>query len=411
MKKMLLVLLTLGVVVVKAQELKQGYGINNQGDTLYGAFQIPDSDEFTSFRYQKETGNFFKFSINEIQRIVLEDVEYVRFLNVPVDQSPTRPDKIAENAKPVIVQKDLFLRQVVFGKLPLFTFVDDNLKEHYYIKVNGELIELIRRKETVPGTYRQTFRVIDKYKGQLAYALRDCEEVKPRIQQTQYSLKSISQLVFDYNQCFDGSEQAYLKGENRIRYTLDGIAEIGYMSSAFPIDPASVNQYSDFSGIGYRVSVEGVANPLQRKMQFALELGFQQRLLTAIGESSIFSVRDKLTLNQVGLMPSIYFGRRNTSERLKVAFQLGLRVDMIFVSERSRVFDFTSDGAANQEIKIPNLDDTVYEAGVLVGVGIRKGKYSAAIRYLRGGGLIPVYITGDNFSDNVSLAVGMQLIR
>ncbi len=127
----------------------------------------------------------------------------------------------------------VFFDCLVLGEMNLYLFINNQLKERFFIKKQGEgKRELIYLKERVvfedvdtgkrSGDYLQKKRL---YRGELNYALRDCpsKQIKDAIARSELDKHDISKLIIDYHRCINQPYESFVNKKGKLKVEFGAI--------------------------------------------------------------------------------------------------------------------------------------------------------------------------------------------
>ncbi|MGH2649323.1 MAG: hypothetical protein ACRDE8_17215 [Ginsengibacter sp.] len=183
--------------------------INNNGDSVYGNI------DYRNWKNNPQTIHF-KNAANEEQAFDASSIMgfYVPSVNeiytsftIKVDMLPRQQDEAIENSyiDTTTLNKRVFLLQLIMHPtLRLYEFMSNNKDHFYFIKGNGEPIELIHHylyDESAKQVYE------DKtYKEQLSGLFTSCPSLTGRLEAMKFRKTEIVDIIRKYLQCsFPGS--------------------------------------------------------------------------------------------------------------------------------------------------------------------------------------------------------------
>ncbi len=166
-KRLLFLLLLLAPLFLTAQSnYKEGYVVNDQGDTLNGFINYREwyrNPERILFKYKPENNQVHTFTVDNATAFTVAGYEsYTRF-TVPVSMDEVKLSQLKDQIDTTTVTKAVFLKEILKGdRFNLYAYKDD-IKERFYLLDRRQAVpvELVYRKavrdlqETTQALYRQ----------------------------------------------------------------------------------------------------------------------------------------------------------------------------------------------------------------------------------------------------------------
>lgn len=209
----------------------EGYVVTLSQDTLRGLIDNKDWERNPKYiRFRKDLTTepivYYPWQINSFY---LSTNEYYIGRSVSVDKSPVDVSRMTYQAPPLIVRDTLFLQASVVGKVSLYYYVDEGLKEHFYVQKEGiALDELIFKR-----MLNEQNQVVssERYKGQLSFYLSDCPDAKKALEKVSFKLSQLQKLIADYNACIGSTATSgqYAKKLEKLAFRFGLLA--GYSST------------------------------------------------------------------------------------------------------------------------------------------------------------------------------------
>ena len=171
-----------------------GYYVNKSNDTIAG-------EMFLSFNNGKSILEFKDIMDRDIVQITPQEVKKVVFNN-------------GENYTVFPFSETVygFFRCVISGEISFYTWTDNNLQDHYFIKKENSEIKKLRREiklvedESKNIKYNKT---INHYYRDLSIAFLDCPEIIAKLDRYTYSSKGLATAIKDYYACSNKSYHEY----------------------------------------------------------------------------------------------------------------------------------------------------------------------------------------------------------
>lgn len=204
----------IGHLLMSQTGFESGYVLTNQGDTLQGEVRYNWVTKPNELTFKTIDGDNLTYHPSNLQRFKIENGDLYVSLKVKLDISPTNHEELLKIGEDLFEERSLFVKALILGSANLYQSYDqERSRYHYFIeneKSNGPL-ELLGGKRAVSNTDVPTssndtraFKNQDKYKGQLAYLLGDCQEIVSSIQSmTSLTQNSITSITEKYNRCGD----------------------------------------------------------------------------------------------------------------------------------------------------------------------------------------------------------------
>lgn len=187
-----------------AQEI--GYYITNNGEThscLIKGYFLNDKSKAFAYSTTESPEKFIKFNIKEIKEFGIKNKFKFKRFNVKVEFVDNNIDNLDDTLKTNFKNKTLYLRQVVEGKINLFTYTQRSITIVFISK--GEATpEQLYYKVFAVGRKDKTkeYGAIEhfcRYKNQLNYYANNDEFMYNRTKKLNYNPNDIIRLVTKYN--------------------------------------------------------------------------------------------------------------------------------------------------------------------------------------------------------------------
>lgn len=212
MRQLLLAAILVFVQWAQAQTyFEPGFIIKHEGDTIQGEINFNWVTKAEELTFRSAGKDEEQFTPSSLKGFGIENGDYFQGLTAEVDVSPTNPDQLLEMGENLFEEQSFFAKVLLLGSANLYQSFDQERGRYHYFLENAQTpspVELISGKRKVSDqTTRQpnasgTFTTVDKYKGQLAYLLGDCQEVMGSIRGlSQLTEKGIMAIITTYNGC------------------------------------------------------------------------------------------------------------------------------------------------------------------------------------------------------------------
>lgn len=192
----------------------------NGGDTLNG--WIDDQN----WRVSPKTIDFSESKGGPIQHLspvetsaFWVDGDWYAGKIVQLDRSPNRLGALTTDAQPRLEADTMFVRAMVLGKANLWLAVDPDGREHFCLEKDSLPITALIFKQyySKDATGQEGVKTNQRFRGQLAYYLTDCEKAVTLAKIAKYKVGSLIKVVQAYNDCHPGSAR-FVKRKDPIRF-------------------------------------------------------------------------------------------------------------------------------------------------------------------------------------------------
>lgn len=179
---------------------EKAYFIKNSGEKIECYIKNEDwRNSPSSFEYKiNESEKSSKSTIKEVKLFeIYNHGKYVRS-NVQFDQSSNNLNSLSNNRAPEFVERELFLKEIIPGKIQLYKFSEGNIVRFFYQKEDSKIEPLIYK------TYEITTSQIsynEDYKNQLGKILSCSSINKEELERLQYNEKSLKEIFIKYYKC------------------------------------------------------------------------------------------------------------------------------------------------------------------------------------------------------------------
>jgi len=166
---------------------------------------------FIDFRYRSIMPEkiYFKRDTNaSIENYKPEDIagfecEGIQFISafVKLNTNPFNTNDLLENNKELFTKDSVFLEQLIIGDKMLYYLKDKDKREHFYVKLENRITELVHYKYLKKRKTTKTTRTIinnNKYRGQLMVFFLESPKLYKRINSLEYSKKALITLFESY---------------------------------------------------------------------------------------------------------------------------------------------------------------------------------------------------------------------
>jgi hypothetical protein len=213
------------------KNIKPAKIVTLKGDTVAGKVkdwnhkQNPDS--FVFIRNGSNVAEWMTPA--KIKAVIIDGTDYFVSAKVKLDMfysTKRKPFETYVRADKAVI-KNLFLCDLLSGKLCLYKYVDENRKEHFFAKtMDGEYKELVYKRVPIkpPGAKLYVYEE-SRYKDQLRELMADCISLAGKIDWMHYTERELTSLFDRYNDC-DYSEPVNRSKSGKNKISLHALAGI-----------------------------------------------------------------------------------------------------------------------------------------------------------------------------------------
>lgn len=189
--------------------------------------------------------------IQSIQEFGVSGSVFKRFA-VQIDRSSQLIDYLSYNRNPEFKSETLFLKQIVRGKLNLYSYVDGNFTSFFYNGESKNITQLVYKK------YHKSETIIaenNMFRQELLNNLI-CDGISTmEIKNLGYSKNKLSKLFNKYNTCHGIQYESKIKSDSKKLFNLNVRAGINFNS--------------------FKIPSRSISNPSPYEFNFGTILGFQ----------------------------------------------------------------------------------------------------------------------------------------
>lgn len=190
---------------VVAQSLTEtGWLVSNNGDTLRGTISIDRGQSNPSRVTLDRAGDRIVYGPKDIKSFQIGNTRFLS-LTIDLDQSARSArdlDEIDRVTTPV--RRDLFVTEVVSGKVGLLRWNDERSNPRFFLSKDGQTTELLYRVTRIEVNGTSQLSTAKVYIGQLKSLMSDCAPALDKVDRADYSETSLKNLIVLYNSCFGG---------------------------------------------------------------------------------------------------------------------------------------------------------------------------------------------------------------
>jgi len=359
-KKILLLVFGLIVIFsVSAQNnLRQGYVVTMQGDTLHGKINVQsiDNKNIELVSGNKKTN----FTVNDLRELVIENSLYY---------------------STQIINGSL-VQVIVKGKMNLYKAGD-----HFYVQKAGEALMLLENTSTVTSADGETKTVKStKWKGILSYLSSDCiHEPLSILEKTNFYEKDLKEFVTGYNNCNNSEYQIKEKKKNWLTFH-PGVTISVVNAKLMVNDPNDLSKYLSDS---YRTVSPSAGIVLQfSSPRISERLFFEPEILyfrsvfaktTSVIGSSIEMYDTKIKYSSLSV--SLYFKYVIPVGLFSLSGKAGVSLDVMLSKSAVSKGDFIVGNTVNILPDFESFGMRSLNSGYCAGIGVSKdlGNYQVEL--------------------------------
>ena len=193
-----------------------GYIINSRNDTLHGYIDYRNWGENPTVIHFKEKadGKVNRYTTLDIKGFYVQDEMYISAI-VEKETSPIKINQLNQNPALNLKTDTIFLQTLFDGAKSLYYYRTANGKDNFYIKLDSVFELLIFKRYLKNQNDKISITENKKYIGQLSVYLSDCPNIRTKLKNTTYNLKSLEKLFQYYNEATE-SEVSFQKKKEKI---------------------------------------------------------------------------------------------------------------------------------------------------------------------------------------------------
>lgn len=376
-------------LVHSQEKFLPGYVINLKGDTLHGFIDYrnwkinPDKVDF-----KNETGNKqITYQPSDILEFKVKDEIYVS-ATVNIETSPRENVNLNYDNKMNLQVETTFLQTIYNGSKSLYHFFKYD-KDYFYIKKDTTFELLLYKRYLYKKDDNSIINENKAYLGQLEIYLKDCPGITTRLKNTAYRESDLNNLFKFY---YEGTLSAidFKKDVEKVKVETGLLAGVSLTSLKFSgstfIIATDFNSSLNFSAGAY---FEIILPRNQKKWSVNNEL-----LLSAYDSKGTYEDGPVDNYTRVTYELGYTYLKLNNLVRYKYPighsflFLNGGISNGIYLKEtnyKNTYTRFYTQESTKEEIAIN--DPKRYELGLIIGGGLKAGRFSMEARYEIGNGM------------------------
>lgn len=377
--------------------LCEGFYISLEGQMIKGKIDNqewvsnPDFIQFTATGLEKDMKPLFPKDVKSIHIIRKDKFEEIYVSKrIQIELSSSNLNALSSQEQPEWSEfKDVFLKQIVKGRLSLYLYKDNLKRKTTYLKKDqliiedehGELQTLIYKRYL---TDRNIAKVNESYKSQLIKKLIDCSKTDiNEINRLEYNVQSIEKLIVKYNNCFNNTSSYRYKAEKRPK-------EFGVFAGAMAtkIDMTVSNLPTNiFPAVGLYVKIPFTAtSPKVGLLCELLPVAYRGKTEYhyIYYDKSEYLAKDEYNINLVRLNLLVGYTRPLNGNN-SITFYGGISGGYIFKKEIKNSYEMTKDFTGKVNITESDIFRPLWgrglEQGFILGTRYKIGKLGFDLRY------------------------------
>ncbi|UAB83188.1 hypothetical protein INR75_13425 [Zunongwangia sp. SCSIO 43204] len=282
MRKIVLIIsiLLFNVVCLGQISFEEAYYITNQGERISGYIEFTNkSNNPENFKFKPSKSSSEQIlSIDDVSEVVIRNrAKYIRAI-VPVNISSIQVNNLVADRRPNLVEKKIFLYSLVEGRVSLFQYLNEGIRNYYIKEGSDRDFELLIYKKfrnsnnSVGENKRYQQQLLDRFSG-------NCID-PTSITKLQYRQSPFVKIITAYNNCNKNPEEiSESSGETRKSFQLNIRPRVNYNSVS-----VSNNDYNAYDveldekvGFGLGLEAEFILPFFQNKWSLVLEPTFYQK--------------------------------------------------------------------------------------------------------------------------------------
>jgi hypothetical protein len=336
----------------------------------------------------------------KISAAILEGSAYFVSAKVKVDMfysTRRKPLETYVRADKAVI-RHLFMRALLIDKLNLYVYADENGKEHFFTKAEGEdYKELLFKKAPVKVGAEQHVVEESRFHEQLKSLMNDCSSLYNKIDFLHYTEKDLMKLFIKYNDCtFNEPDYVSRLEKNRVSLHILAGADIAQFSFT------GRDYFSHFEDANFPVSLTFLPGarfiiPLQKKQKkLSIVTDFTNRNISMSSYYQHSTVSDTYIYDVHVYMDYVKW---NTGFRYKLrtqsvepyfngGFAFNYLVDFISSKEQTSI---DKDGEAITTHGVAMQEPHPFDIGFFAGIGLHYKRLNLDGRYEQSTGFSPIY--------------------
>jgi hypothetical protein len=391
------VILASSIPASAQKNFKAGKIVTLKGDTIVAKIEdkkhrvTPDSIAFI----RQGNTKVEKHPPAKIKAAIIEGSDYFLSAKLKIDMfysTKKNPFETYSRADKTVI-KDLFLQVLLIGKLSLYQYVDENHKEHFFVKPeNEDYRELIYKKVPIKsGGEPQVFEDM-RYKEQLRALMADCNSLDKKIEWLHCTEKDLLELFNLYNNCIF-SKPLYKSKPDKNKPKLHLFAGVDVTKFSFTgLDYFSHLENSSFAPCTTFLPGIRLIVPLQKKAKKAgLVLDLANRNISMSSQHAFTTSTYDVNIYMDYLKFTAGFRYKLRTPSVEPYFIGGLSLNYL-VDFRSSKVQTSVDTVSGLTVTIHDRaieEPQPFDFGFFAGLGFRLGRFNLEERFEKSTGFLP----------------------
>lgn len=212
MKNLSFLFIFFPLIVIAQKNYKEGFIINSNGEKVAGHIDYKNWNKAPlSIAFKENDKGEMVLTPDKINSFYVnlgDREEIYESLMVSYDSTSDKFGEMDYSAAAKNKTERVFLYLLVQGEASLYSYVDVNGREHFFLKDKLGIEELLFRKYYVINEGIKTVAKNERYKRQLMKLAVLCSSLEKDINLTRYSSKSLIALINKYNLCVNSGASA-----------------------------------------------------------------------------------------------------------------------------------------------------------------------------------------------------------
>jgi hypothetical protein len=366
----------------------EGYVIKQDKDTLFGYIDYrnwernPEKIKFKS----RINDIIVSYGPLEIMEFGVQGETYVSGI-VEIETTPMSANTLIKESKFNVRSEALFLQTLIRSEKELYYHLSVENRENFYIKVGDELRLLYYKKYMKNVRGRNLIAKNNKFLGQLALYLKDCDDIESKLKNVDYDQKSLVNLFEYYHNC-TGKGVAFKRKKEKFETELGVIVGLSLTMLEFRSDRYYRNlvnaEFKPSTDLSAGIFFDIILPKNQRKWSIGNELIFSNYNAVERRESGGLLIITEIGYSYLKLNNLVRYS--HPLNRMSVYVSGGIS-NGIALRETNLVKGIIKNSNIQPSSGSALVDTRKYEQGFIIGSGIRLNKLSLEIRVERGNGM------------------------
>lgn len=364
-----------------------GYVVTNQSDTVYGYI------DFRDWNHNPKAFTF-KTAIDEPSKeLGTDDISLValpeeRFVSAQVEVSTVSraTSHLTTATQQETEQRQVFLQQLVGGDKSLFYLNQPDIPEQFYIYQNQTYTLLVYKKYLAFEKGRQVIAEGKRYLGQLSLYFQECRGMETTLENTEYTQRSLQRAFDQYYSCVH-VEPAFLRAPDVSPLRWGGVMGVSLTQLTF-----EGRAFDHLINTDFKPSINVTAGLLAElkmprkigKWSFANELlltSYKANGTYVDSENDDYYTISTMYWKSTRLKLNNLIRYRHPFQALSVIVDVGMSnsLQLSGANDLKKVQHIYGSTRTTKGEMVPGA--RAHEQGLVLGVGVGRGKLAAQVRY------------------------------